>query len=155
MWSGLVSNKKSNKMNSCSTVRTTCVKSRRVSSPSQVSRCSCQAVSCSGVGRVRRVCVYALVCVWVCVMMMMAELVQGQASVAQAGMKADGFTDPFHRARQVHTPACVCRRPHASVCVCVCLMSARLAWVCVCSLLAASAGWAFKLQHTHTLTHTD
>ncbi|XP_077078628.1 far upstream element-binding protein 3 isoform X3 [Siphateles boraxobius] len=30
-------------------------------------------------------------------MMMMAELVQGQASVAQAGMKADGFTDPFHR----------------------------------------------------------
>ncbi|KAK9975422.1 hypothetical protein ABG768_023464 [Culter alburnus] len=34
-------------------------------------------------------------------MMMMAELVQGQASVAQAGMKADGFTDPFHRARQI------------------------------------------------------
>ncbi|XP_073695715.1 far upstream element-binding protein 3 isoform X1 [Garra rufa] len=33
-------------------------------------------------------------------MMMMAELVQGQASVAQPGMKADGFTDPFHRARQ-------------------------------------------------------
>ncbi|XP_056111082.1 far upstream element-binding protein 3 isoform X6 [Rhinichthys klamathensis goyatoka] len=34
-------------------------------------------------------------------MMMMAELVQGQASVAQAGMKADGFTDPFHRTRQI------------------------------------------------------
>ncbi|XP_073695716.1 far upstream element-binding protein 3 isoform X2 [Garra rufa] len=34
-------------------------------------------------------------------MMMMAELVQGQASVAQPGMKADGFTDPFHRARQI------------------------------------------------------
>ncbi|XP_043085612.1 far upstream element-binding protein 3-like [Puntigrus tetrazona] len=33
-------------------------------------------------------------------MMMMAELVQGQASVAQTGMK-DGFTDPFHRARQI------------------------------------------------------
>ncbi|XP_026099561.1 far upstream element-binding protein 3 isoform X3 [Carassius auratus] len=33
-------------------------------------------------------------------MMMMAELVQGQASVAQTGMK-DGFTDPFHRARQM------------------------------------------------------
>ncbi|XP_065107104.1 far upstream element-binding protein 3 isoform X1 [Paramisgurnus dabryanus] len=33
--------------------------------------------------------------------MMMAELVQGQASVAQPGMKADGFTDPFHRARQI------------------------------------------------------
>ncbi|XP_051523643.1 far upstream element-binding protein 3-like isoform X2 [Myxocyprinus asiaticus] len=34
-------------------------------------------------------------------MMMMAELVQGQASMAQPGMKADGFTDPFHRARQI------------------------------------------------------
>ncbi|XP_042579410.1 far upstream element-binding protein 3 [Cyprinus carpio] len=33
-------------------------------------------------------------------MMMMAELVQGQASVAQTGIK-DGFTDPFHRARQI------------------------------------------------------
>uniref|UniRef100_A0A8C2KFC7 Far upstream element (FUSE) binding protein 3 n=1 Tax=Cyprinus carpio TaxID=7962 RepID=A0A8C2KFC7_CYPCA len=33
--------------------------------------------------------------------MMMAELVQGQASVAQPGMKADGFADPFHRARQI------------------------------------------------------
>ncbi|XP_016343134.1 far upstream element-binding protein 3-like isoform X1 [Sinocyclocheilus anshuiensis] len=32
--------------------------------------------------------------------MMMAELVQGQASVAQPGMK-DGFADPFHRARQI------------------------------------------------------
>ncbi|XP_026099890.1 far upstream element-binding protein 3-like [Carassius auratus] len=32
--------------------------------------------------------------------MMMAELVQGQASVAQPGMK-DGFVDPFHRARQI------------------------------------------------------
>uniref|UniRef100_A0A8C0Y2P9 K Homology domain-containing protein n=1 Tax=Cyprinus carpio carpio TaxID=630221 RepID=A0A8C0Y2P9_CYPCA len=31
----------------------------------------------------------------------MAELVQGQASVAQPGMKADGFADPFHRARQI------------------------------------------------------
>uniref|UniRef100_A0A8C1SBQ3 Far upstream element (FUSE) binding protein 3 n=1 Tax=Cyprinus carpio TaxID=7962 RepID=A0A8C1SBQ3_CYPCA len=30
----------------------------------------------------------------------MAELVQGQASVAQTGIK-DGFTDPFHRARQI------------------------------------------------------
>lgn len=34
-------------------------------------------------------------------MMMMAELVQGQASVAQPGMKADGFADALHRARQV------------------------------------------------------
>ncbi|KAG5834682.1 hypothetical protein ANANG_G00264170 [Anguilla anguilla] len=34
-------------------------------------------------------------------MMMMAELVQGQASVAQAGMKADGFADALHRARQI------------------------------------------------------
>ncbi|KAG7480447.1 hypothetical protein MATL_G00056160 [Megalops atlanticus] len=34
-------------------------------------------------------------------MMMMAELVQGQASVAQPGMKADGFADAFHRARQI------------------------------------------------------
>ncbi|KAL1273543.1 hypothetical protein QQF64_026357 [Cirrhinus molitorella] len=33
--------------------------------------------------------------------MMMAELVQGQASVAQPGMKADGFTDPFLRPRQI------------------------------------------------------
>ena len=32
---------------------------------------------------------------------MMAELVQGQASVAQPGMKADGFADALHRARQV------------------------------------------------------
>ncbi|XP_041915635.1 far upstream element-binding protein 3 isoform X4 [Alosa pseudoharengus] len=34
-------------------------------------------------------------------MMMMAELVQGQASVAQPGMKADGFADALHRARQI------------------------------------------------------
>uniref|UniRef100_A0A674D7F6 Far upstream element-binding protein 3-like n=1 Tax=Salmo trutta TaxID=8032 RepID=A0A674D7F6_SALTR len=34
-------------------------------------------------------------------MMMMAELVQGQASVAQSGMKADGFAHALHRARQV------------------------------------------------------
>ncbi|XP_052319952.1 far upstream element-binding protein 3-like isoform X2 [Oncorhynchus keta] len=34
-------------------------------------------------------------------MMMMAELVQGQASVAQPGMKADGFADALHRARQM------------------------------------------------------
>ncbi|XP_048845298.1 far upstream element-binding protein 3-like isoform X1 [Brienomyrus brachyistius] len=34
-------------------------------------------------------------------MMMMAELVQGQASVAQSGMKADGFADALHRARQI------------------------------------------------------
>uniref|UniRef100_A0A8C1PJ89 Far upstream element (FUSE) binding protein 3 n=1 Tax=Cyprinus carpio TaxID=7962 RepID=A0A8C1PJ89_CYPCA len=40
-------------------------------------------------------------------MMMMAELVQGQASVAQTGIK-DGFTDPFHRARQVEARASVC-----------------------------------------------
>lgn len=33
--------------------------------------------------------------------MMMAELVQGQASVAQSGTKADGFADALHRARQV------------------------------------------------------
>ncbi|XP_024236202.1 far upstream element-binding protein 3 isoform X2 [Oncorhynchus tshawytscha] len=33
-------------------------------------------------------------------MMMMAELVQGQASVAQPGTKADGFADALHRARQ-------------------------------------------------------
>uniref|UniRef100_A0A6Q2ZM01 K Homology domain-containing protein n=1 Tax=Esox lucius TaxID=8010 RepID=A0A6Q2ZM01_ESOLU len=33
-------------------------------------------------------------------MMMMAELVQGQA-VAQPGMKADGFADALHRARQM------------------------------------------------------
>uniref|UniRef100_A0A8C7QM03 K Homology domain-containing protein n=1 Tax=Oncorhynchus mykiss TaxID=8022 RepID=A0A8C7QM03_ONCMY len=31
----------------------------------------------------------------------MAELVQGQASVAQPGMKADGFADALHRARQM------------------------------------------------------
>uniref|UniRef100_A0A3B3S107 Far upstream element binding protein 3 n=1 Tax=Paramormyrops kingsleyae TaxID=1676925 RepID=A0A3B3S107_9TELE len=31
----------------------------------------------------------------------MAELVQGQASVAQSGMKADGFADALHRARQI------------------------------------------------------
>uniref|UniRef100_A0A3B3RLU6 Far upstream element (FUSE) binding protein 3 n=1 Tax=Paramormyrops kingsleyae TaxID=1676925 RepID=A0A3B3RLU6_9TELE len=31
----------------------------------------------------------------------MAELVQGQASVAQPGMKADGFADALHRARQI------------------------------------------------------
>uniref|UniRef100_A0A8C1PIE8 Far upstream element (FUSE) binding protein 3 n=1 Tax=Cyprinus carpio TaxID=7962 RepID=A0A8C1PIE8_CYPCA len=37
----------------------------------------------------------------------MAELVQGQASVAQTGIK-DGFTDPFHRARQVEARASVC-----------------------------------------------
>uniref|UniRef100_A0A8B9HUI5 Far upstream element (FUSE) binding protein 3 n=1 Tax=Astyanax mexicanus TaxID=7994 RepID=A0A8B9HUI5_ASTMX len=34
-------------------------------------------------------------------MMMMAELVQGQASVAQPGMKGDGFADALHRARQI------------------------------------------------------
>ncbi|XP_076867541.1 far upstream element-binding protein 3 isoform X2 [Brachyhypopomus gauderio] len=34
-------------------------------------------------------------------MMMMAELVQGQASVAQPGMKPDGFADALHRARQI------------------------------------------------------
>ncbi|XP_013983936.1 far upstream element-binding protein 3 isoform X1 [Salmo salar] len=34
-------------------------------------------------------------------MMMMAELVQGQASVAQSGTKADGFADALHRARQI------------------------------------------------------
>ncbi|KAK6306791.1 hypothetical protein J4Q44_G00237160 [Coregonus suidteri] len=34
-------------------------------------------------------------------MMMMAELVQGQASVAQPGIKADGFADALHRARQM------------------------------------------------------
>uniref|UniRef100_A0A8C8GBG9 K Homology domain-containing protein n=1 Tax=Oncorhynchus tshawytscha TaxID=74940 RepID=A0A8C8GBG9_ONCTS len=34
-------------------------------------------------------------------MMMMAELVQGQASVAQPGTKADGFADALHRARQI------------------------------------------------------
>ncbi|KAJ8379729.1 hypothetical protein SKAU_G00005070 [Synaphobranchus kaupii] len=34
-------------------------------------------------------------------MMMMAEMVQGQASVAQPGMKADGFADALHRARQI------------------------------------------------------
>ncbi|XP_036385075.1 far upstream element-binding protein 3 isoform X3 [Megalops cyprinoides] len=34
-------------------------------------------------------------------MMMMAELVQGQASVAQPGMKTDGFADALHRARQI------------------------------------------------------
>ncbi|XP_045081756.1 far upstream element-binding protein 3 isoform X2 [Coregonus clupeaformis] len=33
--------------------------------------------------------------------MMMAELVQGQASVAQSGMKADGFADALHRSRQM------------------------------------------------------
>uniref|UniRef100_A0A4W5KMQ3 Far upstream element (FUSE) binding protein 3 n=1 Tax=Hucho hucho TaxID=62062 RepID=A0A4W5KMQ3_9TELE len=33
--------------------------------------------------------------------MMMAELVQGQASVAQPGTKADGFADALHRARQI------------------------------------------------------
>uniref|UniRef100_A0A674D792 Far upstream element-binding protein 3-like n=1 Tax=Salmo trutta TaxID=8032 RepID=A0A674D792_SALTR len=33
--------------------------------------------------------------------MMMAELVQGQASVAQSGMKADGFAHALHRARQM------------------------------------------------------
>ncbi|XP_035235337.1 far upstream element-binding protein 3-like isoform X5 [Anguilla anguilla] len=37
-------------------------------------------------------------------MMMMAELVQGQASVAQPGMKADGFADALHRARQSLLP---------------------------------------------------
>uniref|UniRef100_A0A4W5K4G6 Far upstream element (FUSE) binding protein 3 n=1 Tax=Hucho hucho TaxID=62062 RepID=A0A4W5K4G6_9TELE len=31
----------------------------------------------------------------------MAELVQGQASVAQPGTKADGFADALHRARQI------------------------------------------------------
>uniref|UniRef100_A0A4W4GHQ9 K Homology domain-containing protein n=1 Tax=Electrophorus electricus TaxID=8005 RepID=A0A4W4GHQ9_ELEEL len=31
----------------------------------------------------------------------MAELVQGQASVAQPGMKPDGFADALHRARQI------------------------------------------------------
>uniref|UniRef100_A0AAR2JTM6 K Homology domain-containing protein n=1 Tax=Pygocentrus nattereri TaxID=42514 RepID=A0AAR2JTM6_PYGNA len=31
----------------------------------------------------------------------MAELVQGQASVAQPGMKGDGFADALHRARQI------------------------------------------------------
>ncbi|CAB1320244.1 unnamed protein product, partial [Coregonus sp. 'balchen'] len=31
----------------------------------------------------------------------MAELVQGQASVAQSGMKADGFADALHRSRQM------------------------------------------------------
>ncbi|NP_001133499.1 Far upstream element-binding protein 3 [Salmo salar] len=31
----------------------------------------------------------------------MAELVQGQASVAQSGTKADGFADALHRARQI------------------------------------------------------
>uniref|UniRef100_A0A6Q2WU85 K Homology domain-containing protein n=1 Tax=Esox lucius TaxID=8010 RepID=A0A6Q2WU85_ESOLU len=34
-------------------------------------------------------------------MMMMAELVQGQASVSQPGTKADGFADALHRARQI------------------------------------------------------
>ncbi|XP_062339969.1 far upstream element-binding protein 3 isoform X2 [Osmerus eperlanus] len=34
-------------------------------------------------------------------MMMMAELVQGQAAVAQPGTKADGFADALHRARQI------------------------------------------------------
>ncbi|XP_028664377.2 far upstream element-binding protein 3 isoform X1 [Erpetoichthys calabaricus] len=34
-------------------------------------------------------------------MMMMAELVQGQASVAQPGIKTDGFSDALHRARQI------------------------------------------------------
>ncbi|XP_036436601.1 far upstream element-binding protein 3 isoform X1 [Colossoma macropomum] len=33
--------------------------------------------------------------------MMMAELVQGQASVAQPGMKGEGFADALHRARQI------------------------------------------------------
>ncbi len=54
--------------------------------------------------------------------MMMAELVQGQASVAQAGMK-DGFTDPFHRARQVRDASD--RVFDARVCV---FASARLDW---------------------------
>ena len=34
-------------------------------------------------------------------MMMMAELVQGQAAIPQPGLKADGFADALHRARQV------------------------------------------------------
>ncbi len=72
-------------------------------------------------------------------MMMMAELVQGQASVAQAGMK-DGFTDPFHRARQVRDASdrCVWR---ASVCV-----RERASGLSAFSLLAASAAGALKLQ---------
>ncbi|KAL4609409.1 far upstream element-binding protein 3-like [Arapaima gigas] len=34
-------------------------------------------------------------------MMMMAELAQGQASAPQAGSKGDGFSDALHRARQI------------------------------------------------------
>ncbi|XP_067088033.1 far upstream element-binding protein 3-like [Osmerus mordax] len=34
-------------------------------------------------------------------MMMMAELVQGQAAIPQPGLKADGFADALHRARQM------------------------------------------------------
>ncbi|XP_063066273.1 far upstream element-binding protein 3 isoform X7 [Engraulis encrasicolus] len=45
-------------------------------------------------------------------MMMMAELVQGQASVAQPGMKADGFADALHRARQIAAKMGSDQMPH-------------------------------------------
>ncbi|XP_030624092.1 far upstream element-binding protein 3 isoform X1 [Chanos chanos] len=45
-------------------------------------------------------------------MMMMAELVQGQASVAQPGMKADGFADVLHRARQIAAKIGSDQMPH-------------------------------------------
>ncbi|CAB1332746.1 unnamed protein product [Coregonus sp. 'balchen'] len=45
-------------------------------------------------------------------MMMMAELVQGQASVVQPGTKADGFADALHRARQIAAKMGSDQMPH-------------------------------------------
>lgn len=45
---------------------------------------------------------------------MMAELVQGQASVSQPGLKSDGFADAFQRARQVTTPVWLPAHPTES-----------------------------------------
>ena len=43
---------------------------------------------------------------------MMAELVQGQASMNQPGLKSDGLADVLQRARQVNNNTCA---PHTPV----------------------------------------
>jgi len=42
---------------------------------------------------------------------MMAELVQGQASMSQPGLKSDGLADALQRARQVTTLAGIATHP--------------------------------------------
>lgn len=112
-------------------------------------------VSCSGVGSVRCVCVYALVCVRVCECVWWwwwRSWCRDRPRWLRPGWRR---TDSRTRstARDRYTREHVCEDERTPVCVRECLMSACLARVCVCSLLAATAGGALKLQHTHTLSH--